>query len=223
MITQSSRERADTRRSLGEAFQDNRVPLALIGVGIVWLLAGRTGVSERVEPGDRVQAARPRIGQTAVDLLMGSESEAQNGSSRSPIVEASGRSTTHTRDRGRTNGWVHQTAGAARGAARGAISSVRDAGSAVLNRAGRYTEHVGDAGGLVKRAGDPWLIGVFGMVAGAAIAALLPPTKLEQEYVGEARDELRRKAAELAREVAGCVRELAESATRGSTHHTRKA
>jgi len=65
---------------------------------------------------------------------------------------------------------------------------------------------------------DPWLIGVAGMVAGAALAALLPPSKLEQKYSGEARDELWNKAVELSHEAARCVRDLAASTARASKH-----
>ena len=65
---------------------------------------------------------------------------------------------------------------------------------------------------------DPWLIGVAGMVAGAALAALLPPSKLEHKYSGEARDELWNKAVELSHEAARYVRDLAASTARGSKH-----
>src|SRR5262249_30671771 len=126
-----------------------------------------------------------------------------------------------TRDSRQTGGWVHQAAGAARGA----ISSVRDAGSAVLDRASKYSGYAGDAGGRARHASgqlaqkvqrDPWLIGVFGFVAGALIAALLPATRLEQESIGGARDELWNRATELGYQAADRVRELAESTTRAA-------
>lgn len=63
---------------------------------------------------------------------------------------------------------------------------------------------------------DPWLIGVAGLAAGAIVAALLPPTRVEQECFTEARDELWTKANELGHEAAERVRELADSTTRAS-------
>ena len=119
-------------------------------------------------------------------------------------------------DSGRGNGWVHQAAGAARGA----ISTVRDAGSAVLDRAGAAGDLASRASSQVteKLSTDPWLIGVAGLVAGALFAAILPPTRIEQDYVGEARDGLWNKANELGHEAAEAVRELADSATRTTTH-----
>jgi len=73
------------------------------------------------------------------------------------------------------------------------------------------------SGQLTEKLGrDPWLIGIAGLVAGALVAALLPPTKLEQEYAGEARDELWNKASQLGHDAADRVRELADSTTRAA-------
>ena len=93
----------------------------------------------------------------------------------------------------------------------------RDAGSAVLDRAGNITGYAGDAsrraGGQLaeKIAQEPWLIGVAGFVAGALLAAILPPTRTEQELLAGARQQLRNKATEFGHEAAERVRELADS------------
>jgi hypothetical protein len=130
------------------------------------------------------------------------------------VLGADGEPLTRT-DSGRGDGWVHQAAGAARGA----ISTVRDAGSAVLDRAGAAGDLANRAGSQVaeKLSTDPWLIGVAGLVAGALFAAILPPTRIEQDYIGEARDGLWNKANEFGHEAAERVRELADSATRTTT------
>jgi hypothetical protein len=210
MTTQSFRS-----SSLGEVFQANRVPIALIGVGIAWLLANNTGLVERAVRDKRVQAARRRIGEIGIG---NSQPEITAGHS-GQILGPSGEPAIGAGDAGRTDGWVHQAAGAARGA----ISSVRDAGNAVLDRASGITDYAGNAGDLAKRAGgqlvekierDPWLIGVVGLVAGALVGALLPPTKAEQELFVEARDELRNKATEIGHQAAERVRELAETTAR---------
>jgi len=123
---------------------------------------------------------------------------------------------TATAGAGRENGWVHQAAGAARGA----ISSVRDAGGAVLDRASKYTSYAGEAGDLAKHLGDqvaerlehdPWLIGVVGFVAGTLLGSLLPPTRFEQEYAGEAREKLRDRISALGQETVERVRDFAVS------------
>jgi hypothetical protein len=202
-------------RSLGEVVQANRVPLALIGIGVAWLAASNTGLADRVANDERVQAARRRIGEIAGDIGLAGASTAEDRSGRmGPILGPDGQPLPRTADADRTNGWVHQTAAAARGA----INSVRDAGNAVLDRASKYTDYAGDAGDLAKRAGgqvvetlrrDPWLIGVVGFVAGALFGAVLPPASVEREFIGEARDELWNKATELGHEAAERVRELA--------------
>src|SRR5580704_4119360 len=203
----------DSRKGggLGEVIQANSVPLTLIGIGIAWLLASNTGLADRVVNDERVQAARRRIGELAGDIgIGGSSSEGSGGQ----ILGPDGEPLTRT-DAERGNGWVHQAAGAARGA----ITSVRDASSAVLDRAGAATDLASRASSQVteKLSTDPWLIGVAGLVAGAIFAAILPPTRIEQDYIGEARDGLWNKANELGHEAAERVRDLADSATRTTT------
>ncbi len=197
---------------LGEVIQANGVPLTLIGVGIAWLVANNTGLAERVVNDERVQAARRRIGEFAGDIgISTGSSEGSGGQVLGPDGEPLARGAS-----GRGNGWVHQAAGAARDA----INTVRDAGSAVLDRAGAAGDLANRAGGQVteKLSTDPWLIGVAGLVAGALFGAILPPTRIEQDYIDEARDGLWNKANELGHEAAECVRELADSATRTTTH-----
>jgi hypothetical protein len=221
MTTQTSEGGTGARSGFGEALQANQIPLALIGVGIAWLLATNTGLAQRVAEDDRVQAARRRIGDIAGDLGISGDRKADAGAGEQ-ILGPSGEPVIRMRESDRSQGWVHQAAGAARGA----LTSVRDAGSAVLDRASKYTEYAG-TGDRAKGVGgqlaqslerDPWLIGIFGMVAGAVIAALLPPTRFEQEYIGEARESLWDKAAELGHDAAERVRELAESTTRPARH-----
>ena len=197
---------------LGEVIQANKVPLTLIGIGIAWLVASNTGLADRVANDERVQAARRRIGEFAGDIgIGGGSSDGAGGQILGPDGERLARS-----DSSRGDGWVHQAAGAARGA----ISTVRDAGSAVLDRAGAATDLASRASTQVteKLSTDPWLIGVASLVAGALLAAILPPTRIEQDYIGEARDGLWNKANELGHEAAERVRELADSATRTTTH-----
>jgi hypothetical protein len=222
MMTDSWTDGGRKDGGVGEALQANRLPLALIGIGVAWLVAANTGITERVAQSERVQAARRRVGELAGEIgIGGSSATADSAGHAGPIFGPDGEPLTRTGDTGRGNGWVHQ----ATGAAKGAISSVREAGNAVIDRASKYTDYAGEAGDLAKRAGnqvaeklqrDPWLIGVAGLVAGVLAAAMLPPTKVEQEYLGEARDRLWKKATELGHEAAESVRELADSTARGT-------
>ena len=203
------------------ALQTNWVPLSLIGVGIAWLVASKTGLVERVAYDDRVQAAGRKVGEFAGELGIGGDRSEAAGAGK--ILGPDGEPLSGTSS-GRGDGWVHQAAGAARDA----IGSVREAGSVALDRASSsITGYAGDAGDLAKRASgqvaeklgrDPWLIGVVGFVGGALLAAVLPPTETEQKLVGQAQGELRNRAVELGHEAAVRVRELADSATRPSPY-----
>jgi hypothetical protein len=215
IMTQSSRD-----ENFGRIFSENRVPIALIGVGIAWLLANRAGLMERVAKDERVQAAKRRIGELGALSSPFSSSKPGSGGQ---ILGPSGEPLLPD-DMRQRNGWVHQAAGAARGA----IGSVRDASTAAIDRASSsITGYAGDAGDLAKRASDqvaeklgrdPWLIGIVGFVGGALLAAVLPPTQTEQNLVGQAQGELRNRAAELGHEAAARVRELADAAIRPSPH-----
>jgi hypothetical protein len=115
---------------------------------------------------------------------------------------------------GRSEAWVHQAAGAARGALR----SVRDTGGEMLERVGQYADYADQAkeqaryvGGSVRSAFErnPLLIGLVGVISGAALALLLPATNREQEWLGKTREELWNKAEEIGHEAAERVRDLA--------------
>jgi hypothetical protein len=206
-----------TSSGFGEVVRTNRMPLALIGLGVAWLAANSAGLVERLAQDERMQAARRRIGEIANDVGVGGGlAWVHKGGSVGELLGPDGEPLTGTAERGQGDGWIHQ----ATGAARGAIGSVREAGSTAIDRAGDYA---GNAGDLARRAGDqiveklhrdPWLIGVIGLVAGALVAAMLPPTRIEAEYLSDARNELWNRANELGHDAAQRVRELADSTNR---------
>jgi len=197
--------------------QANWLPLSMIGIGLAWLAASNSSLIERIAKNERAQAVDRRIGQVAGEPGLFVEKEANWSGD---LVGPNGEPLGHTGDRGR-DGWVHQAAGAARDA----FGSVRNAGATVIGRASHYSAYAGDAGDMAKRASgqlaelikrDPWLIGVVGLIAGGIAAALLPPTRIEQECFAEARDELWSRANEFGHEAAERVRELADPATRAA-------
>ena len=206
-----------TSSGFGEVVRANRIPLALIGVGVAWLAANNSGLADRLVQDERVQAARRRIGEIANGIGIGGGFEPTHKTrSGGLILGPDGEPLTGTAERDQGDGWIHHAAGAARGA----VDSVREASSAALDRAGGYA---GNAGDLAKQAGDqvaerlhrdPWLVGVIGLVAGALVAAVLPPTRVEQECISGARNELWNRANQLGHDAAERVRELADSTNR---------
>ena len=199
-------------RGFVEVMRDNAIPITLIGIGTAWLLASNTGLTDRVANDDRVQAARRRMSELAGDVgLGGGTGEPRGGSILGPDGKPLSRACEDRED-----SWVHQAAGAARNA----ITSVRDAGSAVFDRAESASHFAGRASNQVsdKLSTNPWLIGVAGLVAGAVLAAMIPPTRIEQDYIGEARDNLLNRAQELGHEAAERVRELADNRIGTAAH-----
>jgi ElaB/YqjD/DUF883 family membrane-anchored ribosome-binding protein len=103
-----------------------------------------------------------------------------------------------------SDGWVHEVSDRAQGM----LQSVRDSSGAVLDRAsesaGRIADQVTDT---FER--HPLLIGAIGLMAGALIAALLPPSRTEDEWFGPSRDQLWNKAEEAGQETVTRVRDVA--------------
>lgn len=134
MITESIKGSRAVRIGFGEAVRANRLPLALIGTGVAWMIARNlptAGGSAEGHAASSKWASDPK-------------SDAPGGSLRAAVER------------------------------------------------------------------NPLLIGLVGLVSGAVLAALLPATKREREWVGETREELWKKAEEVGHEAADGVRNLAE-------------
>ena len=215
MNTASNRTGVSTGGLQGE-LQANWLPLSMIGIGLAWLAVSHASLTERVAKNERAQPAGGKIGQVAGEPGIIGKKEPDRGGQ---LAGLDGEPLDPGGDSEGSKGWVHHAVGAARGA----FGSVRDAGATVVERASHYTGYAGDAGDMAKRAGgqlaamlkrDPWLIGVAGLIVGGIAAALLPPTRIEQECFAQARDQLWTKANELGHEAAERVRELADPAGR---------
>ena len=103
------------------------------------------------------------------------------GHTGNPMIDQSGS--------GMGSGWMHQVTDRAQGVVR----SARDSGGAMLDRAGESAGRVADqVGDMFER--HPLLIGAIGMLAGGLLAALLPSTRVEDEWFGPSRDQLWNRA-----------------------------
>jgi hypothetical protein len=196
----------------------NPIPVALIGVGVAWIVASNTGVVDRIAQDERIGAARRRVADVASDLgnragsmasdvadrigIGSSGTERPLGQTGNAIVDETGRDG--------SSGWVHQVSDMAQGAVR----SVRD--SSFVNRAGdgagRVADQLTDA---FER--NPLIVGAVGIMAGALIAALLPATRMEDELLGTTRDQLWEKAESAGQEAISKVRDAATHAIDSAT------
>jgi hypothetical protein len=196
-----------------EIVRTNPIPVALIGIGTAWLIANNTNAVDRITRDERIQAARRRVTDMASDLgnragematsaaqrigIVGNGADRPLGHTGNPMIDQPGAGMS-------SEGWVHQ----ASDRAQGMIQSARDSSGAMLDRAsesaGRIADQVADT---FER--HPLLVGAIGLMAGALIAALLPPTRAEDEWFGPTRDELWNQAEEAGQETASRVRDVA--------------
>ena len=194
----------------------NPGPVALIGIGAIWLMANKTNAVDRIAQDERIQAAGRRM----ADLASGIGNRAgEMATSVAQRVGIAGNGAGNGIDRplGHTgnpmidqpggmssDGWVHQ----ASDRAQGMLQSARDSSGAMLDRAGESAGRIADqVADTFER--HPLLIGAIGMMAGVVIAALLPPTRPEDEFFGPTRDQWWNRAEEAGQETVSRVRNVA--------------
>lgn len=174
-------------RDLGDAARNNPISAALIGMGALWLFASR---SER---------GTELMRRSGIDRLPDAAREAWEGTSSN--VRSSARAVGDT---------VGETTETLRRRGNEAVDRITETGERLARDAARYAEDLPDrAAGLFDDTRDrltdlfrsqPLAIGAVGLAIGAAIAASLPRTEAEDEYLGESSEFVKQKAGELAGE-----------------------
>ena len=196
--------------ALNEAIRQNPIPAALVGVGILWLFAGGrnimlSGASQAVASGigrgarsagtATYQGARAATGGVADGIHAVADSASEIGAQATEAVSA------------------------AAGAMRNAVSrTVESAGGAVSQASDSSSKENGDTGGrspggslrgavgTVRGAQDaladlfarqPLALGAVGIAIGAAIAASLPKSQIENRLLGETADTVKDQAGKL--------------------------
>jgi len=172
---------ADFGSNLSRSVRDNPLPVALVGIGLAWLMMGG-------------QPSRRNSSRFAEDIDYRLEdTEAGLGERAGAAGER-----------------VKARASELRGRAREATDSVRDKFSASTDSArarlselgNRSRERYDRARGSVNHAIEeqPLVIGAVGIAVGAILGASLPRTHREDEFMGETRDHLLDSAKQSARE-----------------------
>ena len=167
-MTDVTEKGSDFIKDLGDAARRNPISAALIGMGLVWLFAGGKSAVGR---GDILQ-------RTGLDRL---PDEAKN------------------------------TISAAQDRVSSAADAVRETSSEGIETATRmasqYVKSLPDSADVFGNVRDnltdlfkaqPLALGAIGLAIGAGIAAALPPTDIENSYLGETSETLKSKAAEIA-------------------------
>jgi len=183
-------------RDLGEAARQNPLSAALIGMGVLWLFTG-----------DRtLERARDLAGRAGLDRIPDVASEAMD-KARSTLRSSSD-----------AMGDRFASAKEALQDGRGHVSRM---GQDYADTASEYFNSMPGAGmdivdtvrsnlSEIFRA-QPLALGAIGLAIGAGIAAALPPSDVEAEYLGETSDAIKQKASEFATEQTTRATAVAES------------
>jgi hypothetical protein len=205
-----SEKGSDFIQDLGEAVRKNPLSAALIGMGILWLFTGSRPVETA---GDFVRnAGLDRIPHPAGNAFDAARSTVRSG------TDAIGER-------------VASVKGAAREGA-DALDNVTRYGRDYADRASEYVTSIPGTSAEIfdtvrSNLSDvfrvqPLALGAIGIAIGAGIAAAVPATQLETDYLGETSDAVKAKAAEFAAEQANRVTMVAENVVDAVTEEARK-
>ena len=225
---------AEFTRNLGRSMRDNPIPLALMGVGMAWLMV--SGPSERSRYADRDWDDRYDRGwdddwddrfaddedATGGDpVALGMTPQARGGSAPADsddegMMAKAGEMIESVKDQAAAAGervgqGFRSTGEAASRHGRNLRRGARQYRDRFGRSAGRYGRHV-HRGFLETLEEQPLVLGAIGVAVGAALGAALPATEREDELMGETRDQLKRQAEEEGRKQAEKARDMADAA-----------
>ena len=192
-----------TLASAGRQVRENPLALGLIGVGMVWLMMGRSNDADRPQerhgsesytpysgawPAGQQGGGKPysqykgRSGQTGAAAAGMMHKVSDTASDMKDKVEHAASGITE-----RVGDMASNLTDRISGAAHGVTDSVKGMASGVAD-----TLHTRDIVGTVsdRLERQPLLLGAVALVAGAVIGAALPRTRTENRLMGEPRDRL---------------------------------
>jgi hypothetical protein len=198
-MTSASEKGSDFIRDLGDAARKNPLSAALIGMGVLWFFTGNRSVATGT---DYVRAGLERIPNAAGNVFDAARSTLKSGG------EAIGEQVASVKD-------------AVMDRAAGSLDSTSRYGREYADAASEYAQSLPGAtveifDNMRSNLSDifrsqPLALGAIGVAIGAGIAATLPTTELEADYVGETSDAFRKKATAFAEDQAGRATKIAEN------------
>jgi hypothetical protein len=206
-MTDFAEQGSNFLRDLGNAASRNPLAAALIGMGLLWLFSGRgpnIGAKTVRSGMNRVSdAADDAVGRASSTMRAGAESVGGTVSSAAETVQSSAAAVLdHAARLGR------QQADTISEYAR----SMPEAADMIDNVRSNLTE-------VFRR--QPLALGAVGLAIGAGVAAALPSTRTEAEYLGETSDSIKEKAQEFAAEQATRAGNVAERALNAAAEEAR--
>ena len=208
--------------------QDNAVPLALIGAGLAWMMVNRkrtSGYETRTYVADYGTDVDYDAGPDSGYYDEGSNGSGRLGRARERVRDAadsakdaigSGRERVGqalSSARGAVSSTASTAAERARSAASTAADRTRSAASVTRERAVHYG-HRAEETFMDTLEREPLIIGALGIAVGAAVAAALPSTPIEDRYVGPLRDKALDEGKTRARQALETGKQAASAAAR---------
>ena len=209
----------DTSSSVVQYIRDNPIPFALLGIGLGMLAVNRRrtqpspyGASSNVDPS--VYNRSPTGNQSASDpSLTDRARDAVSG-----VADTARGAATSVADNARA------VAARATSTVNSAAASVRDAAGTAAETTRQQFNYVSDQAKQGARVAtdrfsstlqdNPMALGIAALAAGALVGLSLPTTRVEGQYMGEARDRLVDQAKSVAHDAAEKVQRVAEEAGR---------
>lgn len=195
-------------RNFGGQVKRNPMPVALVGVGLAWLMTGRGGSSADMSD----QEARYR-----------SAGDGHNADTHDTLKDKASRAT----------GMAGDAAGAAYDSAASAIDNATGMARDLKNSAGNLAGRTSDMGRHMSRRTasrmtrmfeeQPLVLGLIGLGIGAALGCLLPGTRTENRLAGEASDDFKEQAASEMNRQADKAMHVAERAYEGAMQEGQRA
>lgn len=198
-------------RDLGEAARENPVSAVLIGMGALWLFGGGA-----------FAIARSTADRTAADDDWMPNSPGGVSRERNAAVDSGsklGANVTSAAEKLKTN-------------ASAAIESASRFGREQAKTVSHYARSIPDSGAEMVGSfrasltelfeSQPLALGAIGLAIGAGIAAAVPVTKTESEYLGEASDTFKEKVKQFADEQSTRAGEVANEALKSAAEEAQR-
>lgn len=199
-------------RDLGEAARENPVSAVLIGMGALWLFGGGAFAIAR-STADRTAADDDDwMPNSPGGVSRGRNAAVDNGSKL-------GANVTSAAEKLKTN-------------ASAAIESASRFGREQAKTVSHYARSIPDSGAEMVGSfrasltelfeSQPLALGAIGLAIGAGIAAAVPVTKTESEYLGEASDTFKEKVKQFADEQSTRAGEVANEALKSAAEEAQR-
>jgi ElaB/YqjD/DUF883 family membrane-anchored ribosome-binding protein len=190
---------AETGRTVGNSMWRNPIPVALIGLGVGLLMMRRFGGNG----GDGYE--RPRVtGGRRRSMVM--DTDYESGQMR--YGEQYGTGTRAGTQSGMSSGMMHNVKETASDLAHRSTETINNLTSKVSHTA----SDLGTRCSQLMRT-NPLAMGAVAVAAGTAVGLMLPSTRFESEYIGEAGAGLVDRAQDMARDAIDKVQDAAQQMT----------